>query len=132
MAKHHYPRSEDIERVVKQQPTDSKYVTSSYANLVFHTLGSTPEVEEIFSRHGITREQFENSSGSVKLEPMAEAVFEILEVLNIPDAGLSLGSKLHISTHGPVGMAMISAETVGQAIRDASNYYQTSITFCDL
>ncbi len=132
MAKHHYPSSEDIERVVNQQPTDSKYVTSSYANLVFHTLGSTPEIEDIFARHGVTRELLENSAGSIKLEPIAEAVFEILEVLNIPDAGLSLGSKLHVSTHGPVGMAIISAETVGQAIRDAAKYYQTSITFCDL
>ena len=125
--------SKDIEQVVRQRPPlDSKFVTSSYANLVFHTLGNTPAIEEIFSRHGITCKLLENSSGSIKFDLLAAAVFEVIETQNIPEAGLSLGSRLHISTHGPVGMAIISAETVGQAIKDAARYYQTSITFCDL
>ena len=127
------PIEKDRKLVARQQPTsDSSFVSASYANLVFHSLGDTPVVEEIFTRHGITRELLEDSAGLIKFDSLAQAVFELIEIQNIPDAGLSLGSNFHISTHGSVGMAIISAETVGEAIKDAARYYQTSITFCNL
>lgn len=110
----------------------SQYVSTSYVNLVYHTLKNFAEVEAIFSQHGITQQRLEDSTEPVPFNKLAQAVFEVIDTENLPEAGLSLGSRFHISTHGPVGMAVISAETLGQAIKDIANYYQTTITFSDL
>lgn len=111
---------------------NNKCVTTSYANLVYHSLKSVAETDTIFAKHGITAQRLEDSDEPVWFDDLAQAVFEVIEAENLPNAGLSLGSSLHVSKHGPVGMAVISADTVGQAIKDIANYYQTSITFCNL
>lgn len=85
-----------------------------------------------FEEHGITQELLESQSAKIEFEPLYEAVFELIEKLHIKDAGLSIGTKIHISSHGTLGMAVISSETVGQAIQDAARYYKTAINFCDL
>lgn len=108
------------------------FVSSAYANLVLHTLGDSTEVRDCFERHGISRELLASSSAKVAFDPLCDAIFELMETLNMPSAGLSIGTKMHVSNHGAMGVAVISCETVGQAIQDAAKYYQTSITFCDI
>ena len=107
-------------------------VSSAYANLVFNTMGHSEEVLACLSRHGISKEQLEDSSEKIAFDPLSEAIFELMETLNMPDAGLSIGRQIHISSHGAMGVAVISSQTVGQAIHDAAKYYHTAITFCDL
>lgn len=107
-------------------------VSSAYANLVFNTLGHSEEVLACFARHGISKEQLADSSEKILFDPLSDAIFELMETLNMPDAGLSIGRQIHISSHGAMGVAVISSETVGQAIHDAAKYYHTAITFCDL
>ncbi len=107
-------------------------VSSAYANLVFNTMGHSDEVLACFARHGISKEQLDNSSEKIPFAPLSAAIFELMETLNMPGAGLSIGRQIHISSHGAMGVAVISSETVGQAIHDAAKYYHTAITFCDL
>lgn len=107
-------------------------VSSAYANLVFNTLGNSDEVLACFARHGISKEQLEDPAEKVPFDPLSDAIFELMETLNMPDAGLSIGRQIHISSHGAMGVAVISSPTVGQAIHDAAKYYHTAITFCDL
>ncbi len=107
-------------------------VSSAYANLVFNTMGHSDEVQACFARHGISSEQLADSSEKVPFDPLSEAIFELMETLNMPDVGLSIGRQIHISSHGAMGVAVISSQTVGQAIHDAAKYYHTAITFCDL
>jgi len=107
-------------------------VSSAYANLVFNTMGHSEEVLACFARHGISKEQLDDSSEKIAFDPLSEAIFELMETLNMPDAGLSIGRQIHISSHGAMGVAVISSQTVGQAIHDAVKYYHTAITFCDL
>ncbi len=126
-------RPPDKLAVAAQPPTpDSRFVNASYANMVFHTLGGGPEVRAIFERHGLPKSLLEDSSAPVPFADLAQAVFAVMAALDLPTAGLSLGSKLHVSKHGTIGMAVISAETVGQAIKDIARYYQTTVTFCDM
>lgn len=126
-------RSPDKLAVAAQPPTpDSRFVNASYANMVFHTLGGGPEVRAIFEHHGLPKSLLEDSSAPVPFADLAQAVFAVMAALDLPTAGLSLGSKLHVSKHGTIGMAVISADTVGQAIKDIARYYQTTITFCDM
>ncbi len=108
------------------------FVSASYANLIFHTLGGSEEAERCFEHHGITRDLLDNSATKIEFEPLCEAVFELIEKLHIKQAGLSIGTRIHVSSHGTIGMAVISSETVGQAIHDAAKYYKTAINFCDL
>ncbi len=123
----------DKQAVAKQPPTaDSRFVNSSYANMVFHTLGGGPDIARIFKEHGLDPDRLGEASGPVPFERLAESMFAVMEALDMPDAGLSLGSRLHVSKHGTIGMAVISAETLGQAIKDIAKYYQTTITFCDM
>jgi len=107
-------------------------VSSAYANLVFNTMGHSEEVMACFARHGISREQLEDSAEKIAFDPLSDAIFELMETLNMPDAGLSIGQQIHISSHGAMGVAVISSQTVGQAIHDAAKYYHTAITFCDI
>lgn len=107
-------------------------VSSAYANLVFNTMGHSEEVLACFARHGISKEQLDDSSEKIAFDPLSAAIFELMETLNMPDAGLSIGRQIHISSHGAMGVAVISSQTVGQALHDAAKYYQTSITFCDV
>lgn len=125
--------SVDKQAIAKLPPTaDSRFVNASYANLVFHTLGGGPEIAEIFRQHGLEPSAWADASMPVPFELLAEGVFAVMQTYDLPAAGLSLGAKLHVSKHGTIGMAVISAETVGQAIRDIAKYYQTTITFCSM
>lgn len=107
-------------------------VSSAYANLVFNTMGHSEEVLACFARHGISKEQLDDSSEKIAFDPLSEAIFELMETLNMPGAGLSIGRQIHISSHGAMGVAVISSQTVGQALHDAAKYYHTAITFCDV
>jgi len=112
-------------------PVNSYFVTASYANMVLHMLGGE-DVRSVFERHGVSRKLLEDPGAKVEFEPLCNAVFEIIEGQHIEDAGLSLGTRIHVSQHGTLGMAIISCETVGQALQDAAKYYKTAINFCDL
>ncbi len=107
-------------------------IASSYINLVFHTLGGSTELMDCLNKHGITAKTLGEPCAQVEFDKLCLAVFDMMRILNMPNAGLSIGEKMHISTHGTVGMAVISSATVGQAIEDLARYYQTRITFCDL
>lgn len=107
-------------------------VSSAYANLVFNTMGHSEEVLACFARHGISKEQLEDPAEKIAFDPLSEAIFELMQTLKMPGAGLSIGRQIHISSHGAMGVAVISSQTVGQAIHDAAKYYHTAITFCDL
>ena len=127
------PPVKKLEPLTKSSNRDSGHqVSSAYANLVFNTMAHSEEVLSCFARHGISKEQLANSSEKVPFAPLSEAIFELMEILNMPDAGLSIGQQIHISSHGAMGVAVISSQTVGQAIHDAAKYYHTAITFCDL
>ena len=107
-------------------------VSSAYANLVFNTMGHSDAVQACFARHGITKEQLADPAEKVAFDPLSDAIFELMESQNMPNAGLSIGRQIHISSHGAMGVAVISSQTVGQALHDAAKYYHTSITFCDI
>lgn len=123
----------DKQALAALAPTaDSRFVHASYANLVFHTLGGGPEISAIFRQHGLDPATWTDTNAPVPFEPLAESVFAVMQAHKLPAAGLSLGAKLHVSKHGTIGMAVISADTVGQAIKDIARYYQTAITFCGM
>jgi AraC-like DNA-binding protein len=127
------PPAFDRQAIARQAPTaDTRFVTASYANMVFHTLGGGPQIEAIFREHGLDPAGLTDAATPIAFDRLAESVFAVMEALDMPDAGLSLGSRLHVSKHGTIGMAVISAETLGQAIKDIAKYYQTAVTFCDM
>ncbi len=103
-------------------------IPSSYANLVFHTLGGTPEILACFQQHGITAADLDDQSAMVDFNQVSQAIAEIMHLLRQPNVGLIIGAKMHISTHGAVGMAVISSGTVAQAIDDLTRYFGTRIT----
>lgn len=130
---HPPPPTVDRQVVARQAPTaDKRFVAASYANMVFHTLGGGSQIEAIFKEHGLDPIELTDAAMPIAFDRLAESVFAVVEALGMPDAGLSLGSRLHVSKHGTIGMAVISAETVGQAIKDIAKYYQTAVTFCDM
>lgn len=103
-------------------------IASSYANLVFHTLGGTPEILDCLRRRGITAAVLDDPGALVDFNLVAQAIGEIIRLLDQPNVGLVIGAKMHISTHGAVGMAVISSGTVAQAIDDLTRYFGTRIT----
>jgi AraC-like DNA-binding protein len=112
--------------------TRDYFVSASYANLVLHTLGDNEQTQAAFEHYGISKEALEDPTAQIEFEILQKAVFELLEELQLKDAGLSIGTKLHVSSHGTLGMALISAKTVGQAIEDAARYYKTAVNFADM
>jgi len=127
------PPASQSESAAEPSATSSGHmVSSAYANLVFNTMGHNDEVLACFARHGISKEQLADPAEKVAFDPLSEAIFELMESQDMPNAGLSIGRQIHISSHGAMGVAVISSQTVGQAIHDAAKYYHTAITFCDL
>lgn len=112
----------------QQTPQPPIEIPSSYANLVFHTLGGTPEILACFERRGITGAELDDQGAMVDFNQVTQAIAEIMRLLKQPNAGLIIGAKMHISTHGAVGMAVISSGTVAQAIDDLTRYFGTRIT----
>ena len=124
--------TQDPGGALQKAATSGYFVSSNYANLVFHALGGEEQARACFEGHGITQEMLENSTSRIEFEALYEAVFELLKKLDLSDSGLSIGTKMHVSSHGTLGMAVISATTVGQAIRDAVKYYKTAVDFIDV
>lgn len=106
-------------------------IASNYVNLIFHTLGGTDDIRRYFENHGITQAVIEEPNGMVAFDRVCAAVFDIMQAQNIPHAGLAIGAKMHISTHGTVGMAVISSDTIAEAIEDLTRYYRTQIPFLE-
>lgn len=123
---------EESHREIRPDDASNCLIASGYINLVYHTLGGSAEIMECLVNHGITEKILSDPAAQVDFDKLCLAVFDVMRMLNMPNAGLSIGEKMHISTHGTVGMAVISSATVGRAIDDLARYYQTRITFCDL
>lgn len=115
-----------------EEMKNSYFVSTAYANLVLHTFGDNEQTAALFEHYGISRELLDNPTAQIEFEALYNAVFDLLDKFDLKDAGLAIGKKLHVSSHGTLGMAIISATTVGQAIEDAAKYYKTTINFADM
>jgi AraC-like DNA-binding protein len=114
-----------------EQTESNRVIASNYVNLIFHTLGGTEDIRNCFERHQISQLVMEEPNGLVAFDHVCDAVFEIMHAMPMPHVGLAIGAKMHISTHGAVGMAVISSQTVAEAIEDLTRYYRTQISFLD-
>ncbi|MGK2914794.1 MAG: AraC family transcriptional regulator [Porticoccaceae bacterium] len=106
-------------------------IASNYVNLIFHALGGTDDIRRCFEKHGISQTIMEEPNSLVGFDRVCGAVFDIMQTLDMPNAGLVVGAKMHISTHGTVGMAVISSDTIAEAIDDLTRYYRTQISFLE-
>ncbi|HIE90046.1 MAG: AraC family transcriptional regulator ligand-binding domain-containing protein [Nitrospinaceae bacterium] len=102
----------------------------SYVWLVFQIFGGDKVVERIFARHGLGPRQL-SSMGSINIEflPFAKAILDVIEEKDIPNMGLIMGSKFHLSTHGPMGIATFSSPNLKEALSAMRKYLSIRIGF---
>jgi AraC-like DNA-binding protein len=71
---------------------------------------------------GISEDQLEDPDGRLGLGSVALLLFNGSRLANDPSLGLELGLDLQPTTHGPLGVALISCDTLGDALRLGERY----------
>ncbi len=71
---------------------------------------------------GLTRERVEDPSARLGLASFALLLFNGSRLANDPSLGLELGLELQPTSHGPFGVALISCDTLGDALRIGERY----------
>ncbi|GAA6154248.1 AraC family transcriptional regulator [Pseudoteredinibacter isoporae] len=82
---------------------------------VVATLGGDPEF--LFNRCSIPIEVFEDEDNTIPYSKLAELLELTAIHLEKPDFGLHLGSTQNVDTLGPLSIALLTAETVGDAMQ---------------
>jgi len=66
---------------------------------------------------GLTREMVDAPSGRLPLMAMVQLLWNGVTLANDPSLGLELGLTLKPTSHGALGVALISCDSLGDAIR---------------
>ncbi len=89
--------------------------------------GADPEL--LLKGTGIRESVLRNPDASLTYEQFIELVSNALTLTNEPALGLYYGTRLKFTTHGPMGQAFISSETLSDAIASIIKYYRTRLAF---
>ena len=71
---------------------------------------------------GLTREMVDAPSGRLSLAAMVQLLWHGVALANDPSLGLELGLSLKPTSHGPLGVAIISCDSLGDAIKLGERY----------
>jgi AraC-like DNA-binding protein len=102
---------------------DALLVPSAYSArwvALLEERGIDPELA--LAPSGLTREMADAPSGRVPLAAMVQLLWHGVALANDPSLGLELGLSLKPTSHGPLGVALISCDSLGDAIRLGERY----------
>ncbi len=100
-----------LQEVNKQ--LDSSQVSIIYSRLLAREIGINKDNAETFLKGtGLSYEQLSSLDGKITFVQQAQLTKNAREISNDPVLALWMGPKLHLATHGPVGMALIASENI--------------------
>jgi len=107
-----------------------KHASSSYARILFRHLRLSEENSAAyFEGTNVSYEALMSLDGTIALDEMAKIYRNAQVISGLEDLGLSVGSQLHLSSHGPLGVAASSAPDLRAALTLFAKYSRTRAEF---
>lgn len=107
-----------------------KYPSSSYVRILFRHLRLSGENSQAyFEGTNVSYEELMSLDGTIPQEDMSQICRNALAISGREDLGLSVGSQLHLSTHGPLGVATFSGPDLRTGLTLLARYGQTRTAF---
>ena len=107
-----------------------KYPSSSYARILFRHLRLTEKnCAAYFAGTDVSYDELMTLDGTISIDDMTRLFRNALVISGRDDLGLSLGPQLQLGTHGPVGVAALSAPDLRAALMLFAKYSQTRAGF---
>ncbi len=109
---------------------NNKHPSSSYARILFrHLRLNEKNSASYFAGTNVSYKTLMALDGTIPLNEMAQIYRNAQAISRLEDLGLSVGAQLHISTHGPLGVAAFSAPDLRAALMLFAKYSQTRAEF---
>jgi len=107
-----------------------KHPSSSYVRILFRHLRLNEENSDAyFKGTNVSYETLMTLDGAIPPNEMAQIYRNAQAISDLGDLGLLVGAQLHISTHGPLGVAAFSAPDLRAALTLFATYSQTRAEF---
>ena len=112
---------------------DLKHPSSTYARILFRHLRLSEEnCQPFFAGTRVSYAELMTLDGTIARNDMARIYLNAIALSDQEDLGLSVGAQLHLSTHGPVGVAAFSGPDLRAALTLFAKYSQTRAEFFDV
>ena len=105
-----------------------KHPSSSYVRILFRNLRlSEANSEAYFEGTNVSYEELMTLDGTIPQDDMTQICRNALAISGRGDLGLSVGTQLHLSAHGPLGVATFSGPDLRTGLGLFANYDQNRI-----
>ena len=107
--------------------------SSSYARILFRHLRLSEEnCGAYFQGTNVSYQEMMTLDGTIPRDDFVRIYRNALAISDRADLGLSVGSQLHLSTHGPLGVATFSGPDLRTALILLAKYSQTRTEFFEV
>ncbi len=112
---------------------NQRYPSSSYVRILFRHLRLNEENNQaFFEGTNVSYEQLMTLDGTIRQDDMIQICRNALAISGREDLGLSVGPQLHLSAHGPLGVATFSGPDLRTGLDLLAKYGQTRTEFFDI
>ena len=110
-----------------------RHPSSSYARILFrHLRLSRKNSQPFFKGTNIDYEELMTLDGTIPRDDLTRIYQNALAISDLDDLGLSVGTQLHLSTHGPLGVATFSGPDLRTGLNLLAKYGQTRTDFFNI
>ena len=110
-----------------------KHPSSSYARILFRYLRLSEEnCHAYFEGTNVSYVELMTLDGTISRDELIRIYRNALAISDREDLGLSVGTQLHLSTHGPLGAATFSGPDLRTALTLLARFGQTRTDFFDI
>ena len=110
-----------------------KHPSSSYARILFRHLRLSEEnCHAYFEGTNVSYEELMTLDGTIPRDDLIRIYRNALAISDRDDLGLSVGTQLHLSAHGPLGVATFSGPDLRTGLRLLARFSQTRTEFFNI
>ena len=112
---------------------NQKHPSSNYARILFrHLRLSEDDHRGYFQGTNVSYNELMSLDGTISRNDLARIYRNALAISGNEDLGLAVGIQLHLSSHGPLGVATFSGPNLTTALQLLATYGQTRTEFFDI
>jgi AraC-like DNA-binding protein len=110
-----------------------KHPSSSYARILFrHLRLSEEDSQAYFEGTNVSYEELMTLDGTIPRHDLTRIYRNALAISDREDLGLSVGTQLHLSAHGPLGVATFSGPDLRTGLGLIAKFSQTRTEFFNI
>ncbi len=110
-----------------------RHPSSSYARILFRYLRLSEEsCAAYFEGTNVSFNQLMSLDGTISHDDLAQIYRNVVAISDTEGLGLSVGARLHMSTHGPLGVATYSGPDLRTGLLLLAKYGQTREEFLNI